>query len=199
MSRQNIDWRFNPPISLWMGGVWKSLVKSLKGALRVITRDLAFTEDSLTIFLCEVESVINQRPLTPTINCIDNFDAITPYHFLLVSPSPNLPSVNFNQSDMKYRVKWKNLRSATNMFWHRWIKEYLPTSVDQKKLATKCQNLEMRDLVIIPIENTARSHQPLGRIVDIYPGKDNTVRSVKVRTRNGQFVILSGRLRLFEA
>ena len=104
-----------------MGGVWNSLAKSLKRALRVIIRDQAFTKDSLTTFLCEVESLINQLPLTPTSDSIDDFDAITPYHFLLGSPSPNLPPGNFNQSDMKYGAKWKNIQSATNIFWHRWI------------------------------------------------------------------------------
>ena len=44
MSRQNIEWKFNPPISPWMGGVWESLVKLVKWALRVITWDRAFTK-----------------------------------------------------------------------------------------------------------------------------------------------------------
>ena len=116
MNRQNIEWKFNHPISPWMGGVWESLVRSVKRALRVITRDRAFTEDLIITFLCEVESVINQRPLTPTSDSVDNFDAITPYHVLLVlcSPLPNLPPENFNQSDMKYRAKWKNVQAATN-------------------------------------------------------------------------------------
>ena len=45
MSRQNIEWKSNH-LSPWMGGVWESLVKSVKQVLRVITRDQAFTEDS---------------------------------------------------------------------------------------------------------------------------------------------------------
>ena len=78
MSRHNIEWKFNPPISPWMGRLWESLVKSVKRALRAITQDPAFTEDSLTTFLCEVESVINQSPLTPISDSIDDFDAIAP-------------------------------------------------------------------------------------------------------------------------
>ena len=46
ISRQNIEWKFSPPISPWMGGAWESLVKSVKQTLRVTTRDGAFTEDS---------------------------------------------------------------------------------------------------------------------------------------------------------
>ena len=100
---------------------------------------------------------------------------------------------------MKYRAKWKNVQSAINMFWHEWIKEYLPTLVDRKKWRTKYQNLEIGDLAIIPVEHTTRSHWPLGRIVDVYPGKDKIVRSAKVRTPNDEFVRPSGHLRLLEA
>ena len=85
------------------------------------------------------------------------------------------------------------------MFYHRWIKEYLPPLVDQKKWTTECRNLEIKDLVIIPVEDTARSHRPLGRIVTVYAGKNYIVRSVKERTPNGEFVRPSGNLCLFEA
>ena len=110
MSMKNIEWKFNLRISPWMGGIWESLDKSVEQALRVTTQDQAFTEDSLTTFLCEVEYVIKQRPLTPTSDSIDDFDAIIPNHFMLGSLSPNLPSGKFNQPDLKYRAKWKNVQ-----------------------------------------------------------------------------------------
>ena len=122
-----------------MKGICKSLIKSIKRAMRVITGDRAFAEDSLTNFPCEVKSVINQCRLTPTSNNIDDFDAKTPNHFLLGSPSPNFSPRNINQSDMKCRDKLKNVQSATNVFWHRWIKEYLPTLVDRKKWTTNVE------------------------------------------------------------
>ena len=81
------------------------MIKSVKRALRVITRDRAFTEDSLTTFLCEVESVINQSSLTPTSDSIDDFDAIAPCHFLLGSPTPNLSPGNFNQLELYSKME----------------------------------------------------------------------------------------------
>ena len=66
-----------------MGQVWESLVKSVKRSLKVITRDRAFTEESLYMFLCEIESVINNCPLTPTSDSISDFEALTPNYFLL--------------------------------------------------------------------------------------------------------------------
>ena len=83
LNRYHVEWKFNPPFSPWMGGVWKSLVKSVKRSLKVITRDKDFTEELLYTFLCEVESVINDRLLTPTNDSISDFEALTPNHFLL--------------------------------------------------------------------------------------------------------------------
>ena len=59
-----------------MGGVLQSLVKSVKRTLRVITQDQEFSQDALTALLCEVQSVIKQRSLTPTSDSIDDFDVI---------------------------------------------------------------------------------------------------------------------------
>ena len=60
-----IDWKFNPPVSTWMGGIWESLIKSVKGCSKVIIRDKLFTAESIATFICEVESIMNQRPTVP--------------------------------------------------------------------------------------------------------------------------------------
>ena len=67
-NHQNPEWIFNPPASPWMGGLRESLVKSVKTGLKAIVKDSIFTDESLQIFLFEVESVLNGRPLT-WINC----------------------------------------------------------------------------------------------------------------------------------
>ena len=100
MSRQNIS---------RMGGTLESLLKTIKRTLRVITPDQNFSEDPLTTLLCEVESVIKLRSLTPDSDSIDDFDAITPNQFLLASLLSILPYGNFKQPDLTYRIKWKNV------------------------------------------------------------------------------------------
>ena len=198
MSRQHIQWKFNPPFSPWIGGAWKALVKTVKQALRTITRERLFTEDALTTFLCEVESLVNQRPLTPNSDIIDDFEALTPYHFLLGSPSFNSSPGDFNDSQINLRTKWKAVQAATNMFWRRWTKEYLPTLVSRKKWTNKSRNLEVGDLVMLSVDYTPRSHWPLGRIVEVYPGKDDIVRSVKVKNQNSQLIRPSREVYLLE-
>ena len=48
----------------WTSGLWESLVKSVKKTLKPIAKDRIFTEDCLYTFLCEVEALLNSRPLT---------------------------------------------------------------------------------------------------------------------------------------
>ena len=182
LSKQHIQWKFNP----------------VKQALRTITRERSFTEDTLTTFLCEVESIVNQRPLTLNSDSIDDFKALIPYHFLLGLPSFNPSPGDFNDSQINLRTKWKAVQAATNMFGRRWTKEYLPTLVSQKKWTNKSRNLEVEDLVMLSVDHAPRSHWPLGWIVEVYPGKDDIVRSVKVKTPNRELIRPSRQLYILE-
>ena len=159
----------NPPSSPWMGGVWESLVKSVKRSLKVITRDRVFTEESLYTFLCEVESVINNRPLTTTSDSISYFEALTHNHFLLVTKVTNYALCPFNPREINYRQKWRTVQAALNMFWTRCLSEYLPSLTDRKKWTTNSRNLEIEDLVILVSKNPVLSAWSTGRVIETYP------------------------------
>ena len=160
----------------------------MKRALRTITRERLFTEDALTTFLCETESTVNQQPLTSNSNSIDDFQALIPYHFLLSSLSSNPSPGDFNDSQINLRITWKTVQAATNMFWRRWTKEYLPTLVSQKKWTNNSPTLKIGDLMMFSVDRTPRSHWLLGRIVKVDPGKDYILHSVKVKTWNSEFI-----------
>ena len=181
-----------------MGGVWESLVKSVKRSLKVITRDRVFTEESLYTFLCEVESVINNRPLTPTSDSISDFEALTPNHFLLGTKVTNYSLGSFNPREINYGKKWRAVQAALNMFWTRWLREYLPSLTDRKKWTTNSRNLEIGDLVILVSKNPVRSAWSTGRVIETYPSVDGVVRSVKVKTTNNEFVRPTASLCLLE-
>ncbi|GFX51776.1 hypothetical protein TNCV_5014781 [Trichonephila clavipes] len=50
--------------------------------------------------------------------------------------------------------------------------------------------LKLGDMVIIKEDNLPSCHWPLGRINNIYPGKDSNVRVVEVKTTRGRFLDL---------
>ena len=136
---KGIKWKFNPPVSPWMGGIWESLVKSVKRSLKVIIRNKLFTEECLSTFLCEVESILNQRPLTPISDDVNDLKALTPSHFIIGSYENTVPGV-FHKQEIDYRRKWRSVQAAVDVFWIRWKKEYLPSLNLRKRWTQKNRN-----------------------------------------------------------
>jgi len=54
--------------------------QSHKNLLKSITKGRLFTEEALSTALCEVESIVNSRPLTPTSDDPSDYEALTPQH-----------------------------------------------------------------------------------------------------------------------
>ena len=115
----------------------EAMVKLMKRALRMIAKDRLFTEEALSTFLTEVESIINSRPLTPASDDIDNLEPIIPNHLLFGRPSPNYQPCVTNSEDINLRKKWRAVQAITDIFWQSWLKEYVPLLTKRKKWNVK--------------------------------------------------------------
>ena len=139
---------------------------------------------------------VNQGPLT----------AITTYlHQIILSQESirsqyaNYTTSRFDNSQINYCKKWKNLQAATNMLWNRQRKEYLPTLTQRKKGLVRNRNFKIEDLVITNESNFPRSYWPLGRTIETFPGQDGVVCTVKVKSPNNEFIRPGNKLHLLEA
>ena len=181
-----------------MGGIWESLVKSVKRSLKVFIRNKLFIEECLSTFLCEVESMLNQRPLTPISDEVNHLKALSPCHFIIGSYENTVPGV-FHKQQIDYRQKWRSVQAAVNVFWNRRKKEYLPSLNLRKRWTQRNRKFRVGDLVIISSHDVPRSYWPMGRIVEVYPGRDGVVHSVKRKTNNCELSRPSALLSLLEA
>ena len=68
------------------GGCMDAMAKLTKKALKTTVNGRLFTEEVLSTFLTEVESIINSRSLTPASDDIDDLEPITPNHLLFGRP-----------------------------------------------------------------------------------------------------------------
>ena len=121
-----------------------------------------------------------------------------PNHILLGSSQPNVEPSNYENVEVSYCKKWRAVQAYTNLFWKRWLSEYLPTLSTRTKWTNKQQNFAAGDLVIVRNKSIPKSHCPLARIVSIYPGDNGILRTVKTRTPSGEFVRPSQLLTLLE-
>ena len=198
LSKRDIEWKFNPPASPWMGGAWESLVKSTKKALKTVVKDRLLTDEALQTFLTEVECTVNSRPLTSTSSDLDDYEALTPNHFLIGRPSAALPTDFVKSEDIDSKKRWRAVQAASHMFWNRWLKEYLPTLNKRQKWFTQTRNFQTGDLVLLTDRNVIKSHWNLGRILKTYPGKDDVTRVAEVKTIDGTYIRPTASLALLE-
>ena len=144
--------------------------------LNIILREHTLDDERLSTLFCEVESIVNGRPLTVSSDDLNDESPLTPNHFLLLRGGPDLPPGQFYKSDI-YGRRWRHVQFLSDQFWKRWVREYLPILQLRRKWLTPKRNLQIGDLALIMGENT-----PMGRVIQTFPGKDGLVRTAQVRT-----------------
>ena len=62
--QKDIKWEFSPPAASHMGGIWERQIRSLRKVLNIIMREQTLDDKRLSSLFCEVESIVNGRPMT---------------------------------------------------------------------------------------------------------------------------------------
>ncbi|XP_076660284.1 uncharacterized protein LOC143363604 [Halictus rubicundus] len=87
-------WHFIPPSAPHFGGLWEAGVKSVKYHLRRVLDDRTLTFEEFSTLLCAIEACLNSRPLSALSDTLDDYEPLTPGHFLVGSVL-NRPSSTF--------------------------------------------------------------------------------------------------------
>ena len=186
--QKGVIWHFNPPCASHMGGLWERMIRTVRKVLvGLIGLDARLTDESLDTLLCEVEQMVNSRPITKVSDDANDPHALTPNHLLLLREHPSFPPGEFRASDV-YKRRWRCVQHLGNVFWKRWLSDYLPELQRRSKWLKIRESLAIGDLVLILNENTPRGLWPLGVVVEVFPSKDGLIRSVKVRTKVTELV-----------
>ena len=141
------------------------------------------SDDTLTTLMCLVEAIINNRPLTTVSDDPADLSPLTPNHLHLLRPTPLPPPGVFNKKDCYVRRHWHQVQYLADVFWRRWVREYLPLIQLRPKWREAKTNLKVGDIVLVVDYSSPRNEWMLGRVEAVTVGPDGLVRSAQVRTR----------------
>ena len=181
-----VKWYNNPPYSSHFGGVWERQIRSARQILNgiLLTHGHSLKDESLRTLLCEVECVVNSRPLTvESLSDPLSPKPLTPNTLLTHKTKVVLPPPG--QFDAPYIFSsrhWKRVQHMTNEFWQRWRKEFLQLLQTRSKWNKVRRNFRINDVVLLKSEDAKRNEWPIAIVTKVQKDDSENVRSVTLRT-----------------
>lgn len=182
LAEDGITWHFIPSRSPNFGGLWEAGKKRIKFHLRRILGEAHLTYEGFLTVLVQIESILNSRPLCPLNSTPDQFNPLTPGHFLIGKPLTAIPEPSTQYVPENRLKHYERLQQITEHFWVRWHKEYLAELQSRIKWRQRSQNfLKVGMLVLVKEDNSPVMKWHMGRILQLHPGDDNVTRVVTLR------------------
>lgn len=181
--KNRIKWSTIPARAPHFGG-WESSVKLVKYHLKKTLGNVRLCFEDFNTLITEIEAIVNSRPLwsIPTQN--DEYEPLTPGHFLISKALNTLPEPGLNHIPENRLSQYQFLQRLRNQFWQLWSKEYIKTLQIRKKWQNLQPNVQPGQIVLVTEDNETPSCWSLGKILRVYPGEDGLVRVADVLCRS---------------
>ncbi|XP_036146374.1 uncharacterized protein LOC118646805 [Monomorium pharaonis] len=183
----NVSWHFIPPSAPHFGGLWESGVRSVEHHLRRVLGEATLSFEEFATLLCKIEACLNSRPIAPLSDSLEDYESLTPGHFLIgsaitVPPKPSLLKLNENRLS-----RWQLIRQITERFWKLWASDYVNTLQQRGKWRHPTASVELGQLVLLRNSTLPPCKWELGRVIRCHPGSDGLTRVVTVRTATSEY------------
>ena len=173
-----ISWNFNLPSASNMGGVWERAIRSTRNILAglLVEHGYYLNSDEFHTLLCEVEAILNSRPITSVSGDSGDPEPLTPNHILTLRSSVTVPPPGvFQQADLYMRRRWRRVQYLANLFWTRWKKENIVLHQTRPKWTATRRNIQVGNVVIVK-DSAPRNLWPLGLVTETESDDQGLVR-----------------------
>ena len=125
ITQNRIQWKFIVECAPFWGGFYGRMVKCVKIPLRKTLRNVRVTSGELNTILIEIESILNDRPLTYIYSSSEEIEPLTTSQFLARRRLDTIPPVYYPiegkiawRSDINF---WKKLRTSFGIYGEKII------------------------------------------------------------------------------
>ena len=165
-----------------VGGQFERMVGLVKNALYKTIGKAILSWRELEEVLLDVENTLNNRPLMYVEDDIE-YPILTP-NTLIIGQNLLLPKENLETENKDLRRRFKYILKCKEAAWIRWRKEYLKSLREHHNMKIKDPTsiAKIGEVVIIHSDERNKGKWTLGIITDVFPGPDNIIRAVRVKT-----------------
>ncbi|GFT11074.1 integrase catalytic domain-containing protein [Trichonephila clavipes] len=179
-----IQFKFIPPRSL-ISGFWEAGVKSFKHHLyRTLVNSKITFEDFETIII-QIEGILNSRPLVPLSDNINEYEVLTPEHFIIGRPISAIPEPTILDISDNRLSRWQYTTKCVQTIWKRWKNDYLNHLQQRNKWQFEKNNVAVGCLVLLKENDLPPCKWTMARILEVIYGTGGKVRVIKLKTATG--------------
>ena len=179
--------KFILPASPWWGGFYERLVRSVKTCLKKTIGRALVTYEELQTVLCEVEAVINSRPLA-YISEDDLDEALTLFslmHGRNIGKQTQSIGFVFPSDVDQCKRRLNHIRKVLKDFWMRfrctYLNELRQMNIYRKSKSKNVRIITVGDVALIRDDDPApRAKWRMGRILRLVKGPDGQVRGAQL-------------------
>ncbi|GBL91113.1 hypothetical protein AVEN_184478-1 [Araneus ventricosus] len=174
LASEGIKWKFLPPRTPNFGGLWESGVKSFKYHLKRVVGSSKLTLEEFLTVIVQIEGILNSRPLTPLSTDTDDFQVLTPGHFLIGKPINAIPEPDVTDKKDNLLNKWQKTQKYVQIIWQN---SYLSNLQQRTKWLFKQPSVIPGVMVLIKDPQLPTCSWAIGRIIKSISGPDGNIRS----------------------
>ena len=186
---QGIEWIFSVPHSPWWGGIYERMVGLMKERMKFAFKSSKLSYPEFETVLCEVESLLNSRPLGVLRMDPGEPMPITPAHLGVNRPLLVIPDATVkNVEDKGVLAKYRHQQALSRAFWRDFSRDYLIELQRRRKWneVTDLNDLVGQVVLIKEDKLTKKASWPLAFVTEVHIGRDGKVRSCDLRTPGGK-------------
>ena len=162
LNRQHVEWRFIPKRAPWFGGFWERLIGLTKSCLKKVLGRASVNLVTLQTIVVEIETILNDRPLTYVSSDVKDEQPLTPAHLLYGRRITCLPNESLEEDeliDLNFNENVEIQRNAKRVllqrhFYQRWRQEYLTSWREfHQNTGTDKETIKVGDIVQVHDNN----------------------------------------------
>ena len=192
LANNGVSWKFIIEKAPWHGGFWERLIKSVKRCLKKSIGRATLSFEELRTILIEIESTLNNRPITYIYDDEEGISyPLTPSCLLYgrrTTTTPNDSQFEIVSTNESLTRRAQHHKTLLKEFTKQWRREYL---LSIREAASSSNNgtrdvIAEGDIVILKNESTKRLFWKIAKVEELIRSIDGVVRSAKIRVLNSE-------------